>query len=450
MRRIALLLLTLAAATNVFAQDRAISADERKQAGAILAHLFDTIYVVPEKGAKVAEQIRANFASGKYDSATDARTLAVLVHEDLAAATHDRHVNLRYTGKDKDAPILTAAAWNARSLEQRSEPALTLQKGGNVTQVEILEGNVGYVRVRDFMEREQTHESFAGAMALLANTDAILVDVRNCPGGSVDALNYLASYFFDDTKRVLMHRYNRPANRSIESTTVDVPGKRMPSTDLYILTGRSASACESFAFTLQQWGRAKTVGEKTAGAGYNNTFVDLGAGLTLSISIGSAYHPKTKLGFEGTGVTPDIAIAMDRARDAALSAALRKLGKAAPAVIDPIADVRALEREWLDAYEKRDTDAMQRIVAEDFTIYFENGDSQTKAQLVAMIARNAGKPGPKFVTEDVVARAYGDTVVLTGRVINTTQKSASRYTDTYVRRNGRWQVVASHLGKVKE
>jgi hypothetical protein len=51
----------------------------------------------------------------------------------------------------------------------------------------------------------------------------------------------------------------------------------------------------------------------------------------------------------------------------------------------------------------------------------------------------------------VVARQFGQTVVLTGRVIGEfisgekTSRDESLYTDTYVKLNGRWQVVASHL-----
>ncbi len=52
------------------------------------------------------------------------------------------------------------------------------------------------------------------------------------------------------------------------------------------------------------------------------------------------------------------------------------------------------------------------------------------------------------------ARVYGDTVILIGRVVTEWQqngqlmKEQARYTDTYVKRNGRWQVVASHLSNV--
>ncbi len=41
-------------------------------------------------------------------------------------------------------------------------------------------------------------------------------------------------------------------------------------------------------------------------------------------------------------------------------------------------EVRKLEREWLNAYERRDSVAMNRIVAGDFTITYQNGSVETK------------------------------------------------------------------------
>ncbi|HWT02373.1 MAG TPA: nuclear transport factor 2 family protein [Pyrinomonadaceae bacterium] len=116
-------------------------------------------------------------------------------------------------------------------------------------------------------------------------------------------------------------------------------------------------------------------------------------------------------------------------------------------------EVRKLERAWLDAYEKNDAKAMDAIVADDFTITFPDGSMQTKPQIMEMIKRprNPAAPPAKFYTEDVRSRAYGDTVILLGRVVTEyvrdgkPVKEASRYTDTYVKRGGRWQVVASHL-----
>ena len=120
-------------------------------------------------------------------------------------------------------------------------------------------------------------------------------------------------------------------------------------------------------------------------------------------------------------------------------------------------EVRKLERQWLDAYEQHDSEAMNRIVADDFIITFPNGTMQTKPQLMSMIAKpNPSSPKMRFYTEDVRSRSYGDTVILMGRVVTEYErdgkkvKEQSRYTDTYVKRNGRWQVVASHLSNVEE
>ena len=117
--------------------------------------------------------------------------------------------------------------------------------------------------------------------------------------------------------------------------------------------------------------------------------------------------------------------------------------------------VRQLERSWLDAYEKFDAEAMDRIVSDDFVITFPDAKMQTKEQLMKM-TRSPKPPGvsARLFTEDVQARVYGNTVILRGRVITEmqregrTQREESRYTDVYVQTNGRWQVVSSHLSAI--
>jgi hypothetical protein len=319
------LFIILLFAANAFA----ITREERAQLGELLPYLLETHYVLPEKGKELATQLRANFAKGAYDGATTTAALVEAINRDLSAA-NDRHLALRYRPENESAPLLTLEAFKARTsggpmMMRRPVDRESLRRTNfGVAAAEVLEGNVGYLKISQFQQADETRAAIDHAMAFLANTDAMIVDVRDCPGGSADAVSYLASYFFGPEKRVLMNRYNRPMNSTMDSTTVDVGGARRPDTPLYVLTnGRSASACESFAFTLQQWGRAKTVGEKTAGAGYNNIIVDLGRGLAFSISIGTATHPKTKKQFEAVGVAPDISVASDKAVDAARKDALR-------------------------------------------------------------------------------------------------------------------------------
>jgi uncharacterized protein (TIGR02246 family) len=118
-------------------------------------------------------------------------------------------------------------------------------------------------------------------------------------------------------------------------------------------------------------------------------------------------------------------------------------------------DVKKVERQWLDAYEQHDPAAMDKIVASDWMITYPDGSTSAKEQVMQLVKspRKEGMPAPKFFTEEVQARAYGDTVILTGRIITQwpggdSSREQSRYTDTYVKRDGTWQVVASHMSNV--
>lgn len=114
-----------------------------------------------------------------------------------------------------------------------------------------------------------------------------------------------------------------------------------------------------------------------------------------------------------------------------------------------------LQREWLDAYQKHDADALERIEADDFTLTEADGKVTTKAEDVASI-RNAKPPQPddSFDVEDVKVRLYNDTAILMGRVILKYRNKGEmvveryRYTDTYLKRRGRWQVIASQLTRI--
>ncbi|MDQ3473448.1 MAG: DUF4440 domain-containing protein, partial [Acidobacteriota bacterium] len=128
-----------------------------------------------------------------------------------------------------------------------------------------------------------------------------------------------------------------------------------------------------------------------------------------------------------------------------------------PALSSAEREVRKLEREWLDAYEKYDAEAMNRIVADDFKLMFSNGSVQTKVDILAQLqsGKDSGRPSPKFSTEEVQSRVEGETVILTGRVNQTMERGGQtrtmqmRYNDTYAKRQGRWQVIASQLTRIQ-
>lgn len=125
---------------------------------------------------------------------------------------------------------------------------------------------------------------------------------------------------------------------------------------------------------------------------------------------------------------------------------------AAPADLSPAPVVIALERAWLDAYERGDASAMAPMLADTFQITFEDGTRHDKLQTLARL-KPAPVGGSRFCTFDVKPLVHGDVVILSGLVLSeftrdsVTTRELSRYTDTYVMTGGRWRVAASHLSR---
>lgn len=120
-------------------------------------------------------------------------------------------------------------------------------------------------------------------------------------------------------------------------------------------------------------------------------------------------------------------------------------------------EIRRTEREWLNSYLSRDAAVMQRIEADEFRIVYPDGRILTKAQELENLKKAAPPQADlKLETGDQKIQIYGTAAVVTGNFIQKGRYKAGpkngqefrvveRYTDIYVKRDGRWQVVASQL-----
>ena len=137
------------------------------------------------------------------------------------------------------------------------------------------------------------------------------------------------------------------------------------------------------------------------------------------------------------------------------AAAVSATRAAAPAESGVEAAVTALEREWAAAIVKKDTATLNRLLAEDFT-----GTSPTAHTFTKTVAIQDLKDGKyavaSMVLDEVSVNVYGDTAVAF-----TSQKESSQYagadtsghyhfTDVWIKKGGRWQVVASHGSRFNE
>jgi ketosteroid isomerase-like protein len=107
-----------------------------------------------------------------------------------------------------------------------------------------------------------------------------------------------------------------------------------------------------------------------------------------------------------------------------------------------------LEDQWTRALVRRDSAGFDRLLAPRF-VYTENDQVMTKRQLIDAVVHGSDTV-ESAANEDMKAYVYGSTAVVTGWLVvrgrgrDGAFNRRYRYTDTWVQRSGRWQVVAAH------
>lgn len=157
----------------------------------------------------------------------------------------------------------------------------------------------------------------------LRNVAGLILDLRNNPGGYLDGSVYIASEFLD--KGVVVSQVNSDGTR--ESLSVNRQGSLTDIKLVVLINKGSASASEIVAGALQDYGRAKIVGETSFGKGSVQTPQDLPGGSGLHITTGKWMTPKDN-SISKKGITPDVVVERDfreATRDAQLAKAVELL-----------------------------------------------------------------------------------------------------------------------------
>jgi C-terminal processing protease CtpA/Prc len=109
-----------------------------------------------------------------------------------------------------------------------------------------------------------------------------------------------------------------------------VPGRKfIDKPVLVLISNRTFSAGEGFAYLLKDLKRATLIGETTVGGSGTIEFKPIDAHFTLVLPTGRVVSPVTKTDWAGTGVEPDVKVPADQALDAALKLAAEEISKAA-------------------------------------------------------------------------------------------------------------------------
>jgi hypothetical protein len=275
-------------------------------------------YVYPDVGKRAAEAIEAALAAGKYDEIVQPWAFAERLTTDLEAIAHDKHMRVSARGP---APVVAVATGAPLGPPPRSD--------GGVTRADRLPGNIGYIEVVGLPGLDAFKPPVDEAMAALADTRALIVDLRRNGGGTPFAEVYLTSYLLDPAKPVAVNKivWRNPGTETFR--TQEFMSSPTPywyhDKPVYVLTSaRTFSGGEAVAYDMQALKLATIVGETTGGGANPGGNAPLTPDFGMFMPNGRGENPTTGTNWERVGVKPDIATPAD----GALKVALGLLGHA--------------------------------------------------------------------------------------------------------------------------
>jgi carboxyl-terminal processing protease len=201
--------------------------------------------------------------------------------------------NVKLTVRREGTADLLDFSLRRAKVDVRSVSATTLDPG------------FGYVRISTFSET--TADDVARAIASLKRENpkglnGLVLDLRNNPGGVLEAGVAVADAFLNDGVIVTADGRTADARFRMEAT----PGDLIDGAELVVLVNSgSASASEIVAGALKDHNRAELIGHKTYGKGSVQTVMPLAQGGAIKLTT-SRYYTPSGVSIHGKGIIPDI------------------------------------------------------------------------------------------------------------------------------------------------
>ncbi|NER14993.1 peptidase [Leptobacterium flavescens] len=352
-----------------------------------IGSILQSNYVFPDVADKMVSKMKNSLKNGLYKSIKDPRKLADKLTEDLRSISHDKHLRVIYDPARVEARKAVRTAQDSIEFMERRVNRMKRENFG-FKEAKILDGNIGYLNLKAFMDPQYAGETAVATMNFLSNTDALIIDLRQNGGGSPKMIQLITSYLYGPDPVHLNNFYWRPTDTHTQTWTLPhVSGKRNPDVPVYVLTSDyTFSAAEEFSYNLKNLKRATLIGETTGGGAHPGGVVNALEGFMVWVPSGRAINPVTNSNWEGTGVTPHIKVSSDQALQLAQIKALEHLSekakdpeakfaydwslKAQKAMMEPVNVEQSILRSYTGKYGER------QLSFENGKLYYKRGSGK--------------------------------------------------------------------------
>ncbi|OIP79653.1 MAG: hypothetical protein AUK21_03335 [Parcubacteria group bacterium CG2_30_48_51] len=165
--------------------------------------------------------------------------------------------------------------------------------------------HIGYIEITQFGEDTGAKFQKAVTQLLQKPIDGIVLDLRNNPGGFLDAAVNVADSWVSVGSSIVEERFNAAQHKPPTVYTASKQAVLQGVPTVVLINQGSASGSEIVAGALQDYGLAVLIGEQTFGKGSVQEVYEFGDGSALKITVARWYTPNGRT-IDEDGITPDI------------------------------------------------------------------------------------------------------------------------------------------------
>ena len=320
-------------------------------AGAV-ASLGDpySVFLPPQEAREFKDELAGNFEGIGAEIAIKNQVLTIVTPLDnspaIKAGLKAGDIILKIDGVEAKPFSLEEAVTKIRGPAGTKVALTVLHKGANdLSEVSITRAKIevksvsietktangkkiGYIKIRRFGEDTAGVIDRAVTDFLAAGVKGLIVDVRNDPGGFLDAAVEVASNWVSDKQTVVIQKFG-DGTEQVYTGEGQARLSKMPT--VVLMNGGSASASEILSGALNDHGYAKLIGEKSFGKGSVQELINLRDDAQLKLTIAKWLTPNGH-DLNKDGLEPDIKVELtdedyQADRDPQLDKALEEVAK---------------------------------------------------------------------------------------------------------------------------